>query len=76
MRLRIFGPILHRPKARHAHIVERFVIRAALPKHRRFPQFQFMQRGDDLVRNFAVLIIVVQSEGKYAAGAGIVHQHA
>jgi len=62
----IRAQILHRPIARHAHIVERFVIRARPAKHRRFRNFNSCRGAMDWSRNFAVLIIGASAPGHIA----------
>ncbi len=75
MRQVVFRAVLNHKKPRHAHIVKRRVVRSEGPPHGRLTQVQFLQRGQHLIHDLAVLIIIVQAQREDTACAGIVNQH-
>ncbi len=75
VRFRIFRTVLNAKESWNAHLVERGVIGSKGARHARLHQLQISQRSENLVHNFPILVVVVQSERQHAAGARIVYQH-
>src|SRR5215470_3478228 len=72
----VVGHFLHAPESRHARLIERHVIRAALAAQRRLHDaHRLRQRIQHAPHGLAHIVIPHQADGQHFARAGVVHQH-